>query len=413
MRNFTFVFTLVAITFLITPTLNAQVAINTDGTSAHTSAMLDVKSTIKGFLLPRMSTVQRNTLGSIATAGLVVYDTDLKKIFSYNGLTWDEEGVGNYWLRTGNKLYINNVNDSVGIGTAIPARKLEVSSGWKTARLSSSTSGAFLEFKGSNATNWAVGTWTGSARLLSSTDGFVNTTDEFTFTTTSFAAYTANSKTLGNNTARWQSVFSTDGDFSGNVGIGTSTPIGKLHVNDPTSSNTTIFITPKNTSSGDSATIFLAEDNDATYGMYWMFDGNGNQMELWGKSNSARYGPHLLVNRDNGDMAIGNTLATGYKLSVSGKIICTEVRVNLVADWPDYVFRKDYKLFPVEKLGAYIKEKGHLPNIPPAAEINKSGLDIGEMQRRMMEKIEELSLYIVDQQKQIQALMDQLNKRQL
>ena len=108
-------------------------------------------------------------------------------------------------------------------------------------------------------------------------------------------------------------------------------------------------------------------------------------------------------------MAIGSTFATGYKLSVSGKIICTELRVNLVADWPDYVFKKDYKLLPVEKLGAYIQENGHLPNIPPAEEINKSGLDVGEMQKRMMEKIEELSLYIVEQQKQIQALKEQLN----
>ena len=73
------------------------------------------------------------------------------------------------------------------------------------------------------------------------------------------------------------------------------------------------------------------------------------------------------------------------------------------------MFKKDYKLLPVEKLGAYIQENGHLPNIPPAEEINKSGLDVGEMQKRMMEKIEELSLYIVEQQKQIQALKEQLN----
>ena len=198
--------------------------------------------------------------------------------------------------------------------------------------------------------------------------------------------------------------------FSGDVGIGTTTPAGKLHVNDPASSNTMVLITPKAIGAGDSSSLFLGEDRNGLYGMYWMYDGAGNLMQLWGKGGTITYGPHLSVNRDNGNMAIGSAFATGYKLSVNGKIICTELRVNLVADWPDYVFKKDYKLLPVEKLGAYIQENGHLPNIPLAEEINKSGLDVGEMQKRMMEKIEELSLYIVEQQKQIQALKEQLNK---
>jgi hypothetical protein len=111
-----------------------------------------------------------------------------------------------------------------------------------------------------------------------------------------------------------------------------------------------------------------------------------------------------------GNVAIGNTIATGYKLSVEGKIICTEMRVNLVANWPDYVLRKDYNLMPVEKLGEFIEKNGHLPNVPPAAEIEKSGMDVGEMQRLMMEKIEELSLYIIQQQQQIRELQDQVDK---
>lgn len=197
--------------------------------------------------------------------------------------------------------------------------------------------------------------------------------------------------------------------FSGSVGIGTNSPAGKLHVNDAASSNTTVLITPKAISAGDSSTLLFGEDNDGTYGMYWMYDGTGNLMGLWGKYGSTNYGPHLLVNRDNGSMAIGSNFATGYKLSVSGKIICTELRVNLVADWPDYVFKKEYNLLPVERLGDYIRDHGHLPNIPPASEINTSGLDVGEMQRLMMEKIEELSLYIVGQQKQIEELKKQLN----
>lgn len=516
MRKYTLLVTVSGIIFFATAAVQAQVAISSDGSAAHPSAMLEVKSSTRGFLLPRMTTVQRTTLGSAAIAGVVVYDTDLKKIFSYNGTMWDEGGVGNYWLRIGGSLYPYNSSDNVGIGTTAPARKLEVVGGWQTARLTSSSAGAFLEFKGTNATNWAIGTWGSSGRLLSTTDGFVSTNDEFSFSTSTFEPYTNNTKTLGTSGSRWKNTFSIDGDFSGSVGIGTSTParalevkgayrtarltsnfagaflefvgtnatdwsvgawdgtarlssstdefatstdefsfgttwfrpwandtkylgasstqwknvysidgsftgkvgvgtqtpIGKLQVHDATSSNTTVFITPKAALSGDSSTVFFAEDNDASYGMYWTYDGNGNQMELWGKADILHYGPHIRVGRENGNVAIGTVFASGYRLSVSGKIICTELKVNAMADWPDYVFRKDYKLFPLEKLGAYIEANGHLPNIPPAAEINKSGIDVGEMQRRMMEKIEELSLYIVDQQKQIKALKEQISSVQ-
>lgn len=197
--------------------------------------------------------------------------------------------------------------------------------------------------------------------------------------------------------------------FEGNVGIGTISPLGRLHIHDPNSGNPTVYITPAQQSSGDSSTLFMAEDYAASYGMYWLYDGTGNQMELFGKSGATRYGPHMIINRDNGNIAIGPEFATGYKLSVNGKIICTEVRVNLVADWPDYVFKPGYKLMPVRELGVFVDQNGHLPNIPPAAEIGKSGLEMGEMQRRMMEKIEELSLYIIQQQKEIDALKEQLN----
>jgi hypothetical protein len=198
--------------------------------------------------------------------------------------------------------------------------------------------------------------------------------------------------------------------FEGNVGIGTASPLGRLHVHDPNSGNAAVYITPAQVLSGDSSTVFMAEDYAALYGMYWLYDGTGNQIELWGKSGATRYGPHLIVNRDNGNMAIGSEFASGYKLSVNGKIICTEIRVNLVAEWPDYVFKPGYKLMPVRELGAFVDQNGHLPNIPPAAEIGKSGLEMGEMQRKMMEKIEELSLYIIQQQKEIDELKEQLKE---
>jgi hypothetical protein len=294
--------------FLVTTTeLEAQVGINNDGSAPHNSAMLDVKSTNKGLLIPRMTTAERITLASSATAGLIVFDTDVSRYFYYDGSSWQEGSTGNLWLTGGAKVYLHDAADSVGIGTVNPQ--------------------------------------------------------------------------------------------------------AKLHVVDPNSENVKVYITPMAAGSGDSASIYLSEDNDATYAMYWMYDGFTDELGLWGKSGNTRYGPHMLIHRSSGNVALGNTFATNYKLSVNGKIICTEMRVNLVANWPDYVFKDGYKLMPLAKLSEFVSQNGHLPNVPSAGDIEKSGMDVGEMQRLMMEKIEELSLYIIDQQKQIQELKDRLDQQ--
>jgi|GEM_PF-6524375 len=110
-----------------------------------------------------------------------------------------------------------------------------------------------------------------------------------------------------------------------------------------------------------------------------------------------------------GNVGIGNTtdnqdLASGYKLSVKGKVICEEVRVELEANWPDYVFEKDYNLKSLEEVENYIEKEGHLPNVPSAVEIESEGLQLGEMNKILMEKVEELTLYIIAQEKRIKAL---------
>jgi hypothetical protein len=492
----------------------AQVSINTDNSAPHTAAMLDIKSTTKGLLIPRMTTVQRTTLGSIATGGLMVYDTDLKRYYYHNGTSWEIGSVGGFWsLSGGTNLYTTDLTNYVGIGTATPATPLEVKGPFRTARLTSLESGSSLQFISLSATDFSVGTWGNSFRIMSSNDNFVSVTDEYSFSSVDFYPWITNTKTLGTSTKRWSTIFGVNGTFSETLGIGTSSPetplevlgpfrtarlsstesgatlqfasaattdfavgtwyntiriissadnftnmtdefvfssvdfypwvtnsktlgtttkrwsaiygvdgsfsgnavvggtsyLGKFHVHDAANGLAAMYITPATTISGDSSMLFLAEDSDATYGMYWLFGGSDNDMELWGKSGSTRYGPHLQINRTSGNVAIGSTFATGYKLSVGGKVICTELRVNLVANWPDYVFKPDYLLLPVEELGEFINANGHLPNIPPASEIEKSGMDVGEMQRLMMEKIEELSLYIVKQQQQIKELQDKVN----
>ncbi len=111
--------------------------------------------------------------------------------------------------------------------------------------------------------------------------------------------------------------------------------------------------------------------------------------------------------KGNGDVFIGTnnlTSGAGYKLRVGGKIFSEEVRVQLQSAWPDYVFDKKYKKLSITELEEFVTKNNHLPNIPSAADIEKDGQHLGEIQRKMLEKIEELSLYIIEQNKRIELL---------
>ncbi len=113
--------------------------------------------------------------------------------------------------------------------------------------------------------------------------------------------------------------------------------------------------------------------------------------------------PFVLHSDGNYTMG-GHNTATGYRLSVYGKTIATEFTALPTGSWPDYVFEKNYKLKPLAEVKKYITENKHLPNIPAAAEVEKNGIQLGDMTKRLMEKVEELTLYIIGMQEQIDAL---------
>lgn len=202
----------------------------------------------------------------------------------------------------------------------------------------------------------------------------------------------------GDNTATggWAGYFNGRGHVAQTMTIGTQDELGMLHVHDPDNSAAGMYVTPEATSSEDSSFIFLGEDHDATFGMMWQYEGVGNYLELFGKANSTVYGPHMRIQRNSGDIAVGNTFANGYKMSIDGKVACEELRVDLSGDWPDYVFDASYPRKSISELKTFIADNNRLPGIPAAAEMESGGLEIGEMQRKMMEKIEELTLYIID-----------------
>jgi len=131
----------------------------------------------------------------------------------------------------------------------------------------------------------------------------------------------------------------------------------------------------------------------------------GNYSAVYSDGDLAYYG--IGNSYFTGDVRIGQNVdpyVGEYKVVVDGKILSEEVRVQNSLDWPDYVFSDSYDLRSLQEVESFIKENSHLPNIPSADEIEKEGIILGVMQTKMMEKIEELTLYIIAQQKEIDTL---------
>jgi hypothetical protein len=111
-----------------------------------------------------------------------------------------------------------------------------------------------------------------------------------------------------------------------------------------------------------------------------------------------------------GPVTIGTTTnslnSVDYSLAVNGRILAKGVRVQ-VNGWPDYVFDANYELTEMKELEKYIQTHRHLPGVPSAKEVEKEGIDVGEINHLLLKKIEELTLYIIEQNKRIEKLENQ------
>jgi hypothetical protein len=114
-------------------------------------------------------------------------------------------------------------------------------------------------------------------------------------------------------------------------------------------------------------------------------------------------GPVLLVNNSN-NLLIGKNTQTNltYKLDVNGKVRANEIVVNTTG--ADFVFADDYKLNTLKEVESFVKSNKHLPGIASAAEMTENGMEVGELTKTLLQKVEELTLYIIEQQKQIDSL---------
>ena len=140
--------------------------------------------------------------------------------------------------------------------------------------------------------------------------------------------------------------------------------------------------------------------NDETVQLIWG-DFAQNQLKLNGKVG-------IGYNFGNFPTTAGSVNVAAYNLLVKGGILTEEVRVNLQSAWADYVFDENYKLKSLEEVETFIKENGHLENVPPAKQVKEEGIELGEITKIQQEKIEELTLYLIELNKENKMLQKKL-----
>jgi hypothetical protein len=215
------------------------------------------------------------------------------------------------------------------------------------------------------------------------------------------------------------------------VGIGTNSPAAKLHIN---AGNNPIPLRISNSSANFTmdvganmgmVNIVAGAQVNSTNNGYYLLNNRGAARIKLNDGLIAFYTSNTTTGTTNqpvpsldtarvvidnlGNVGIGtSTPASSYKLSVNGKIRAKEVVVE--TNWSDFVFAEDYKLMPLDELEKSIKQNRHLPGIPSEKEVAENGVSLGEMQAKLLQKIEELTLYVIELKKENDLLRQRMSR---
>ena len=466
--------------------------------SPDPSAILDLNSTNKGLLLPRMTQSQRDAIKN-PVAGLIVFQTD-KAIgtYVYNGTAWlpssgarvSEALVAGAWDKQGNSIdgsdfigstngislvfKVNNIrsglidfnfgntlfgyragvalNPTGNDGVNNLAQGNQALQATTTGSYNVAVGGAALYSNISGSNNTAIGfaslfsnkgggnTAIGASPLYTNDIGGSNTTmgQESMFSNTSgsfnmaYGTFALRSNTTGDanaalgfealkaningnrNVALGSQALVANQVGSENIAIGGRAGAGNI------SGNRNIFIGFR---AGEFETnsnmLYISNSETANP----LIKGSFHSTAPWVRFN-VKAAPSSPTPSTTGYLAIGDfdTAPAGagagglglpssftggaYRLYVQDGILTEKLKVALrnSSDWADYVFAPDYKLAPLEEVETFIKANNHLPNVPSADEMASNGLDVSKTSAKLMEKIEELTLYMIELNKEVKAL---------
>lgn len=459
MKQVKFLLTFLPILFLGVSVFAQKNNIGIGTTKPDQSAVLDINSTDKGLLMPRMSLQQRNGIQNPAQ-GLVVYQTDfISGFYFYDGKEWkamtNEANANSVaddpsnWSKTGN-VGTNPATNFIGT-TDNAALRFRVNN-IKAGEINNTSANTYLGFQagltGTGTDNVGLGlnslytNTTGSSNIgIGVQSLFLNTSGR---NNTAIGHFAMRANTVGeSNMSIGSFSLSKNTSGAGNMAIGVNAlrenTLGSLNTAVGTQAllNLTGAGTSFNTAIGESAMLGNTSGSSNTAVGYEAGKNNilgSNNIFL---GNQAGFGEtesnKLYVSNSNttlpliygdfsakfisiGDVGVAgdpvataakrNSLAAQYGLLVQKGILTEKIKVATMTttDWADYVFEKDYKRMSLEEVEKFVNENKHLPNVPTTTEMMASGSDLIKTDAKLLEKIEELTLYMIEMNKEIKAL---------